>query len=225
MRRLLDHLRRSWPWALLGVAGFPVLVVILWHVLPPPPGVTLDVGGDPRLVVFSPDGRLLAVTTNLRQYSESPLQVWDVAARRKVFSTLEAGASEDSIRFSPDGRLLAARGPKGPMFWNVETGAELTTLNGAASVHFPGCTFSPDARYVFLRFDSINQPRDDRLQCWEASTEMLRGEIPGLHADLTFATDMTVKSTSGTVRRSGPGSRPCASPYPGGCWSSFPRAW
>lgn len=69
-------------------------------------------------VVFSPDGRLLAVT-----HTDGSVDLWDIAANRleKNIPTRKA----TTIAFSSDGHLLAVGGQQAVELWDAQTGQRL----------------------------------------------------------------------------------------------------
>ena len=91
-----------------------------------PPVRTLGFG-DVASVVFSPDGRYLAVGT----VGGSSVQLIDTSSWQ-VIRTFEGHTDGvTSVAFSPDGRLLASGSyDKTIRLWDVATGREVRTLEG-----------------------------------------------------------------------------------------------
>src|SRR5262249_29848666 len=91
-------------------------------------------------VGFSPDGKLLAVT------SEGEVGVWDVAARKEV-QRLKGREPDLGIPvFSRDGKRLAAGDGRGVALWDLTTGEPCHDLghgHGVAAV-----AFAPDGRSI-----------------------------------------------------------------------------
>jgi WD40 repeat protein len=85
-----------------------------------------------QVVAWHPDGERLAVTG-----SEPRIQVWNVAARRKV-ATLEGHVQHVStVTFHPDGELLASHGWDGQLLlWHVSSGRQLMRLTAVHPPHF-----------------------------------------------------------------------------------------
>jgi len=141
---------------------------------------------------FSPDGRLLALTT-------SPFTVWEVATGKKRFE-IEAVAHPAGVAFAPGGRLLAA--------WE---GGEVTVFDVRAGtvrrrLHYPGgeCTvfaaaFSPDGARL------ATGTHDGAITLWDVATGdavLNLDRHDGLVTGLAFAADgKTLLSTAadGTV--------------------------
>ena len=97
-----------------------------------------------QVVAWHPDGERLAVAG-----TDPRIQVWDVAARRKV-ATLEGHAQYvGSLTFHPDGGLLASRGWDGQLLlWDPATGRQLMRLTSVSAPHF-----SPDGRWLGVAWD------------------------------------------------------------------------
>lgn len=71
-------------------------------------------GDDLRHVEFSPDGQLLAAT------SQGDLLIWDVAAQVLLARHPVASGDVAAVRFSPDGRILAVGGWDSPIrLWGI----------------------------------------------------------------------------------------------------------
>jgi WD40 repeat protein len=71
-------------------------------------------GDEVRHVEFSPDGQLLAAT------SQGDLLLWEVATQILLARYPVAGGDVVAVRFSPDGRILAAGGWDSPIrLWGI----------------------------------------------------------------------------------------------------------
>jgi WD40 repeat protein len=110
-------------------------------------------------VRFSPDGRVLAVTSS---YST---QLWDVAGRRRIGPPLRGHEGlVFTSEFSPDGRTLATSGSDGSVIlWDVESRRSLGKLPGP-----PGQIsgrFTPDGRRLFVLHEL------GAAQRWEVSPD------------------------------------------------------
>jgi WD40 repeat protein len=112
---------------------------------------------------FSPDGRLLAVTTR-------PLSVWEMATGKKRFELTAVGDPRD-VLFSPDGRLLAAwDGSETVCLFDLRTGAlahKLVPSN--AEVGLSVAAFGPGGKLFAAG------GRDGTVSVWDVGTgELLK---------------------------------------------------
>lgn len=117
-------------------------------------------GDDDRWARFSPDGRLLAVSS-----FEGYTQLWDVASRRRIGPPLRGHESEVlNAEFSPDGRLLATSSFDGTVIlWDVASRRALGTLPGRTGA--VSARFTSDGRRLFVLRDT------GEAQRWEASPD------------------------------------------------------
>ena len=116
-------------------------------------------GDADRWVQFSPDGRLLAIS------SFGYTQLWDAESRRPVGAPL--GGHEGDVfnaEFSPDGEMLATSGFDGSVIlWDVDSRRTLGALPG--SLGFTSARFTPDGRPLFKLFET------GAAQRWEVSLD------------------------------------------------------
>ena len=94
-----------------------------------------ELGGNSQSI--SPDGTVLVTKSS----TNGNLQLWDVAAERRIATLEHVGAS--SLTFSPDGTLLVSGRNREVMLWDVETGTNLGTLEGTGVTSM---SFSPDGK-------------------------------------------------------------------------------
>jgi RNA polymerase sigma factor (sigma-70 family) len=84
-------------------------------------------------VCFSPDGRLLAVSSY-----EQVVEIWDVHARKKLASwrAHECRNNAPSLAFTGDGKVLMTAGrDKTVCFWEAETGKKIRRIQGVVNTH------------------------------------------------------------------------------------------
>ncbi len=94
-------------------------------------------------VAFSPDGRLLATTSD-----DMTARLWDPATGKRLRTLADHPDAVSSVAFSPDGRLLATAGGDGMAWlWDPATGARLHILTGHTAA-VVGVAFSPDGRLL-----------------------------------------------------------------------------
>ncbi|MEV4547146.1 caspase, EACC1-associated type [Nonomuraea wenchangensis] len=149
---------------LLATAGAD-RTVRLWDVAAPasPKAVAvLRQPSEPADVAFSPDGRMVAVT------SATGVTLLDVLTPATP-TTLAAFASPDggavrSVAFSPDGRSLAAGAATGALhLWNIAA-AKLTGTAAGAGVAVEDVAFSPDGNVLAAA------SADGAVRLWDVAT-------------------------------------------------------
>jgi WD40 repeat protein len=94
----------------------------------------LPVGTSDHVVAWHPDGERLAVAG-----ADPRIQIWNVAAKRKV-ATLEGHAQVvTALTFHPEGELLASYGWDGHLLlWHPASGRQLMRLTAGHAPHFSG---------------------------------------------------------------------------------------
>jgi WD40 repeat protein len=137
--------------------------VRVWEARPPPPPyTTLPTGMVVVRIAVSPDGRLAALAGMTPGPLGVPIpgfnttvEVWDLAAGKRVRALSADTLLTGGVAFSPDGKTLATAGYSGGLstdkadlkLWDVATGTRtgrgVIMRNGAAAV-----AFSPDGRLL-----------------------------------------------------------------------------
>jgi WD40 repeat protein len=113
--------------------------------------------GSVNAVVFSPDGKTVAVSYDLT------IRLWD-AATGAALQTLEGHRGmANAIVFSPDSKTVAVSCDSTIRLWDAATGAAVQTLDGhTRSVN--AVAFSPDGKTV------ASASADKTVRLWDATT-------------------------------------------------------
>jgi WD40 repeat protein len=118
----------------------------------------LGIGAAHCVVVFSPDGRLLASGG-----ADGKVKVWEVTSGRQL-QTLSNKEWVSDVVFSPDGRLLASGSWDNTVkIWEVASGRPVHTLSGHNN-WVTSVAFSPDGRLL------ASGSRDNTVKIWEVAS-------------------------------------------------------
>lgn len=114
-------------------------------------------GGFQAKVVFSPDGKLLAVSSR----QDNTIQIWDVAKRQTLCRLEGHTTAVYSLAFSPDNKTVVSSNwadkDKTIRIWDPMTGAEIQTLQDQGKIAFPrdSNTFAA-GRHIYSRNTETN---------------------------------------------------------------------
>jgi len=129
-----------------------------------PLGEAISAQGQVTAIIFSPNGRLLAI-----DLSDS-VRLWEAGARRMVGPPLPCS----TFAFSPDGRVLAAVGMGADsatvVLWNPATGEPIGTGLAGHMKAVYGIAFSPDGRTLA----SVSE--DCTVRLWDMATRRQIGK-------------------------------------------------
>jgi WD40 repeat protein len=156
---------------------------------------TLELGGDLRSVAFSPDGALLAATTDQKKVG-----IWDMATLRlqRIFTWPQNVVN--TVAFSPDGLQVASAGDDDKvLLWDPRTG-ESHGMMVKFPKHIRTVVYSPDGSKLATGTD------DQKVFIWDVATQTRLLELKG-HTDgakyVAFSPDGTQLASAGrdtTVR-------------------------
>jgi WD40 repeat protein len=116
-------------------------------------------------IAYSPDGRLIATSSDLEDQS---VKVWDAQTGAEVYSLAGHPVRVWALAFSPDSRLLATGGFQGVVkLWDLDTGAEFFTLPSQVGT-VASIRFTPDGERLITG-------GGDAVRVWDvtAGTELL----------------------------------------------------
>lgn len=106
-------------------------------------------------VVFSPDGKTLAISECERHVLDGPcpISLWDISTGSRLKTLTVVGGGAFSIVFSPDGRTLADSGGLWDhriALWNIQSGKQHRALFTGERVNAwaYSLAFSPDSRVL-----------------------------------------------------------------------------
>lgn len=164
--------------------------------------------GDPiAQIAFSPDGKLLAATTENMEANANlvSISLWDRATGKRLRQFAASKRPPFTFIFAPDGKTLATQDERGAIhLWDVGTGKELrriaaggmvfeTTPTGQGLILGSGLVFSPDGKAVAAR------GADKAIHLWETVTGKELRKFPAGPEDvapLAFSRDGKMLATS-----------------------------
>jgi WD40 repeat protein len=115
----------------------------------------------PRCVLFSPDGRTLAIG------GARGVQIWDAVSGHEVWEQRGHTSRVQALAFSPDGRRLASGEDTTVRLWDPETGQEALTLGDHAGAVF-ALAFSPDGDRL-ASAGGTGAGSDNTVRIWNAT--------------------------------------------------------
>lgn len=134
-------------------------------------------------VIFSPNGRILATSSN----TEGPTELWDVSSGNQLAALAGDSTGIIVLTFSHDSKMLAGGRGRFIALWDVASGALLHNLNnaeGKGSNPFPPIVFSRDGKLIATGND------DGTIRVWNVATGNERYTLRG-HAGYLQALDFS----------------------------------
>jgi WD40 repeat protein len=142
--------------------------VKLWDVAEKREVGTLRPVRGPDGVVFSRDGRLLAIG------GPSGVGLWEVATRRLLTTLKGHGGAAETIALSPDGKILATSGHgDGVRLWNFVTRREIELLPDLGDFA-TSLAFSPDGKML-----AAGAGHTGKVKLWDLNTRQVLGTFAG----------------------------------------------
>jgi WD40 repeat protein len=122
----------------------------------------LDFAGSISDLVFSPDGRFLAASTE-----EGSVKIWDGPTLRKLTVLQAHSRLLHALAFSPDSRRLAtaSEGDEAIRLWDVATWQPLITLERKGATIFQ-LAFTPDGNEIA----AVNGQQQAEILRWRVSS-------------------------------------------------------
>lgn len=152
----------------------------------------LTIQGHPvhvRTLAFSPDGKMLAVGSNL-----GAVHLWDAHTGTKLFTLKEHSNKIRALAFSPDGKTLASGSANGKIIlWDTENGKQNSTNIVEPRVTVSQLLFSLDGKIL------VSGDGSGILHLWDVHTDRLLSSHAG-HTDLI---QMLLLSPDGKTLASG----------------------
>jgi uncharacterized delta-60 repeat protein len=151
-------------------------------------------------IAISPDGKILAASSESEFDKPSKIQLWDMQTKFEILTLSGHQKEIKSIVFSPDGKMLAAgSSDKTIKLWDVSTWRELTSIKGHTG-QITSVAFSPDSKLL------ASGSFDRTVKLWEINTgnELATiGRFPGSVLSVAYSPDgktLAVGSVRGTTK-------------------------
>ena len=139
----------------------------------------------PAAMVFSPDGKTLAITPSYL-VDETSVKVFDVETGRMIHELKDNGSWVPSVAFSPDGKLLATGGADQILrVWDLGNGAEVEAFRGHTTEIHAVCWLADGVTLV-------SGSKDGAILFWDTRRSEPRSEfttLPGRTRQVGFFRD------------------------------------
>jgi WD40 repeat protein len=169
----------------------------------------LESAGHAQSVRFSPDGKSLAVVTDIESSDSDKtiLELWDVQSKKLAAVQPAKGRSIDGsalnvmgqIAFSPDSKLLATSTKQTIEVWDIKTGEVIKSLQSPQG-DVTSVWFSPDGRFLVSadeRKVSADKEPVSYLTIWSFPDGQIIKTLPGYGYAAFFPDGKLVASGSG----------------------------
>jgi WD40 repeat protein len=151
---------------------------------------------------FSPDGRILAVTTRGTFQSVGPVRLWDLRSRKELAPVAVGWKKLEKIRFSPNSVLIAAHDKKEGMgVWDALTGKQVMAFRPKTIFeNYVSFWFSPDSKALIYEHYGEKFPDDNTLNVRDIGAARDRASFTGqpymlgLSANGRIATGTTART-------------------------------
>ncbi len=117
-------------------------------------------------LAFSSDETLLAIFVDMAPGGPQPVEVWDVAAARRIH-VFPGRQIPGDVAFIPGSRSVILTGGTTPRVWHPDRPVEPEALEGHAAEAWASA-FSPDGKVLATGSDDTREPRTIRL--WDPAT-------------------------------------------------------
>ncbi|MCC3456812.1 NACHT domain-containing protein [Microcoleus sp. PH2017_08_TRC_O_A] len=148
--------------------------------------------GSVRSVIFSPDGKLLAIGD-----TDGVVRLWEASTGREIFTCQGHTNVVESVAFSPDGQILASGSYENKIkLWDVKTGECFKVLQGHTE-SVMSVTFHPDGNIL------ASGSFDRTIRLWDIHT----GECCQILQDHTKVVFSVAFHPTGEMLASGSGDK------------------